>query len=494
MPLLSRRTVRATLATLLVLACAEQFVFYLKRRRTNQSKDLMPGPSMVPPLIGQIFTIISNPHRFWEDQRAFGELSWNSLVGKFMIFATDLPVVRKAFMENSHDSFILALHPNADYILGDENIAFMHGPSHKALRASFLSLFTRKALSSYITTQYELIQDHIKVWLKDTEQLGSNEEYLEMWPKVRDLNIETSLKVFLSDNISDHKLFKDLFLAMTQGFLSIPLYFPGTGLWYAVKAREQIVDLLEIAAGKSKAYIAAGNDPRCLMDYWSQHMLTVIKLHEGPGMPEHSTDREMAMVFLDFLFAAQDASTSSLDWTLCLMADYPEVLARVREEQDLFRPNHEPVSYEILEKMTYTKAVVSEILRFRPPAPMMPFKVKRDIDITSDYQIPKGSILIADIWKPTIEGFPNGTSFDPDRMMPDRREDAKYRDSYLTFGLGPHHCVGQNYAINHLTTFLAEMAFSCEWKRKITSKSGNFEYMPTVCPGDCLMRFDKRRD
>jgi hypothetical protein len=34
----------------------------------------------------------------------------------------------------SKDTLLLDLHPNAKMILGTRNIAFMHGPEHKALR------------------------------------------------------------------------------------------------------------------------------------------------------------------------------------------------------------------------------------------------------------------------------------------------------------------------------------------------------------------------
>lgn len=40
----------------------------------------------------------------------------------------------------------MALHPSAANVLGERNIAFLHGPDHKALRRSFIALFTRRAL------------------------------------------------------------------------------------------------------------------------------------------------------------------------------------------------------------------------------------------------------------------------------------------------------------------------------------------------------------
>ena len=75
-----------------------------------------------------------------------------------------------------------------------------------------------------------------------------------------------------------------------------------------------------------------------------------------------------------FLFASQDASTASLVWVLATMADRPEVLARVREEQYALR-GADPVASldgEALGAMTYTRQVVKELLRWRAPAPMVP--------------------------------------------------------------------------------------------------------------------------
>jgi cytochrome P450 len=59
----------------------------------------------------------------------------------------------------SKDTLLLDLHPNAKMILGTRNIAFMHGPEHKKLRKSFLALFTRRALSTYIVQQDGIIRE-----------------------------------------------------------------------------------------------------------------------------------------------------------------------------------------------------------------------------------------------------------------------------------------------------------------------------------------------
>ena len=57
------------------------------------------------------------------------------------------------------------VHPSGKNILGEGNLAFMHGPPHKAIRKSFLSLFTRKALSMYVELQDGIIRRQIRGWL-----------------------------------------------------------------------------------------------------------------------------------------------------------------------------------------------------------------------------------------------------------------------------------------------------------------------------------------
>ena len=67
------------------------------------------------------------------------------------------------------------------------------------------------------------------------------------------------------------------------------------------------------------------------MDYWAQRCLEEMAEAEQAQQPppEHTRDDHMADTVMDFLFASQDASTASLVWMMCLMAQYPDVLTKV---------------------------------------------------------------------------------------------------------------------------------------------------------------------
>ncbi|GJD10177.1 Cytochrome P450 [Galdieria sulphuraria] len=450
----------------------------------------LPGPSFTLPFLGSIIEMVKNPYQFWEKQRLLDPqgVSANFLVGRITLFVTDSALVRAILNNNSARTFLLALHPSARLILGKNNIAFMHGQEHKELRKSFLSLFTRKALGVYLTLQETSIKSHLQKWI----QLSKENDEMEMSFLCRDLNLETSQYVFAGPYIGEQRdQFCHWYITVTKAFISAPVFLPGTNLWKAYFARKKIVALLENAVIQSKKYIGNGGTPRCLLDFWTQRVLEEMEeaTQQDKEMPSYSNNRKMAETLMDFLFASQDASTASLTWTLALMSDYPDVLKKVQEEQKRLRPNNEPLSFELVESMTYTRQVVKEILRYRPPAVMVPQNAMGSVPLTENVTVPKGSFVMPSIWSSCMQGFPDAYKFDPDRMSPERQEDIKYRQNFLTFGIGPHVCVGREYAINNLIAFLALISTECKFQRYRTKKSDDIIYLPTIYPGDCLMKF-----
>eukprot|EP00042_Codosiga_hollandica_P016692 m.43330 g.43330 ORF g.43330 m.43330 type:complete len:508 (+) comp46710_c0_seq1:81-1604(+) len=452
----------------------------------------LPGPSFVPPLLGGIVDMVLDAHNFWEKQRLMNPtgLSWNSIIGIFMVYSAKMETTTEILKSNGPDSFILALHPNGVKVFGEHNIAFKYGEEHIRLRRSFLNLFTRKALGCYLAVQNQLIRESIAEWLKQ----GEAEHEIRL--PIRDMNVWTSQKVFCGPYIrgkQDRDEFSYHYQRLVDGFLSFPLYFPGTGLWKAVKSRHVITETLTRYCAESKVAMREKKDPSCLLDFWTQVVLEEIDEVDSKGLPRHKhhDDLQMGYTMMDFLFAAQDASTASLTWIFALMSEYPEVLKRVREEQFQVRPNDEPVSAENIEQMVYTRAVVKEILRFRPPASFVPQVAAADVELEG-FKVKKGTLVIPSLWAACRQGFPDAEKFDPDRMMPDRAEDSKYRQYFLTFGVGPHMCVGREYATNHLIAFLAILSMSVEWTRRVTAQSSHILFLPTIYPADCLVSLKPR--
>ena len=89
-----------------------------------------------------------------------------------------------------------------------------------------------------------------------------------------------------------------------------------------------------------------------------------------------------------------------------------------------------------------------------------------------------------------MQGFTDPLKFDPDRFSPERQEDIKYGKNFLAFGHGPHYCVGKEYAINHLTAFLAILSMRCAPKKQVVYRLTLPAVIWETCTSLCLQRSD----
>jgi cytochrome P450 family 710 subfamily A protein len=264
---------------------------------------------------------------------------------------------------------------------------------------------------------------------------------------------------------------------VNDGLLSFPLLIPGLGLWKARASRFRLTDSIEDCFRRCRDDVNAGREVHpCLMSHWIEHLTSTKEILE-------TNEDEMTHAILDFMFASQDASISALTWTVDLMNGYPDVFERVRAEQKKMRPNNEPITAEMVRNMTYTRQVVNEILRFRPPALFIPHLAHQDVKLPS-YTVPKGSLIFVDVFAACREGYSEPESFNPDRFGPEMNETDKFRQNYLVFGTGLHVCAGRHYAFNQLVVWLALLGSNASITRLNPDPEYKYQFAPTITPAD----------
>lgn len=476
---------RIAIGLLVTAVIAEQ----LNYQRKSKGLD---GPRFVVPFIGGIVAMVLNPYGFWHAHFDTCKLTWNALVGNFMVIATDAGQVRQIFEKTSAD-FHLVLHPNGYKLLGTNNMAYMNGPYHKELRAQLLPLFTHKALGIYLTHQEAFIKQYIEQWIAEAKNINQKDG-MSMKERLWEMNCNTSMTVFIGPYLTEETRaqFRYDYRRITDGFLSFPLSFPGSGLWKGMQSRKTLIALLTQVARDSKARMRSGAEPSCLLDFWMVGTVATIAAAERDGVteePAHSSDYDVACITLDFLFASQDASTSSLTWCIDLLSRHPDVLEQVRQEQAQMRPTgNEPFTTDSLAQMKYLNQVMREVLRCRPPATIVPHLAESPYKVSDTYTAPAGSIVVPSIWSSNHSGYSNARAFDPDRFSAERAEDKKYERNFLTFGCGPHVCMGQRYAMNHIMCFIALFATECDFDRRRSKQADEIAYAPTIYPADwCIL-------
>jgi C-22 sterol desaturase len=153
--------------------------------------------------------------------------------------------------------------------------------------------------------------------------------------------------------------------------------------------------------------MAAGGEISCIMDGWVKAQLESANYRERQekglsmeGIEKPSpllrdfTDYEISQTIFTFLFASQDATSSAATWLFQTMAQRPDVLDKIREENLKVRggDKNKPVTMDIMDEMPYTRAAVRELLRYRPPVILVPYLVKKAFPITDTYTVPKGKL------------------------------------------------------------------------------------------------------
>ncbi|CAK9142899.1 unnamed protein product [Ilex paraguariensis] len=483
------------LLSLLAFLLLEQ-ISYLKKKRH------IPGPTLVLPFIGNAISLVRNPTKFWELQSATAKssdagFSADYIIGRFILFIPSSDLSQKVFANVRPDAFHLVGHPFGKKLFGEHNLIYMFDQEHKDLRRQIAPNFTPKALSTYSSIQQTIILKHLKSWVQSSS--SSPTEPMPLRFLCRDMNLETSQTVMVGPYLSkeSRQKFNEDYNFFNVGLMKLPIDLPGFAFRNAGLAVKRLVQTLAKCSEESKTRMNEGYDPTCLIDFWMQEHIREIEAakHAGDGDPLHSGSEEIGGHLFDFLFAAQDASTSSLLWAVTLLDSHPEVLARVREEvAGVWSPESDtPITAEQLREMRFTEAVAKEVVRFRAPATLVPHIAGEDFQLTENYRVPKGTIVFPSVFESSFQGFVEPYRFDPDRFMVERQEDRVHKKNFLAFGAGAHQCVGQRYAINHLVLFIAMFTSLIDFKRHRTEGCDDITYVPTICPkDDCKVFLSKR--
>lgn len=387
----------------------------------------------------------------------------------------------------------------AHKLLGKDNWVFLDGKEHVEFRKGLNGLFTRSAMSIYMPQLDDVYSTYFDRFVQLSKDNNMNP--VPWMPEFRELMCALSCRTFVGHYMDEEAVKKvaDDYYLITAALelVNFPIILPFTKTWYGKKAADMVLDEFSKCAAKSKVRMAAGGDVTCIMDDWVKMMLDSAtyreKLAKGANVdpsekPRHVlrdfNDYEIAQTIFTFLFASQDATSSASTWLFQLMADRPEILARVREENLRVRggDRNQKVSMEVLDGMTFTRAVVKETLRYRPPVIMVPYMVKKDFPVTPTYTVPKGSMVVPSVWPATRDpdAYPDPDSFNPDRWISGDADKAA--KNFLVFGTGPHYCLGQTYAQLNLMALIGKASMLLDWEHHATPLSEDIKVFATIFP------------
>ncbi|KAF9468823.1 cytochrome P450 [Collybia nuda] len=220
----------------------------------------------------------------------------------------------------------------------------------------------------------------------------------------------------------------------------IPPWFPGAGFQkVATSWSATLIEMVEQPYSFVKQQMSAGIAP---VSFTS----TLLETKSLTAEEEFDIKWSSASLYS----GGADTTVSAIYSSFLAMALHPEVVRKAQAEIDAVVGNDRLPIFSDRDRLPYVNAFTKEVLRWNAVVPTgVPHRVIQD-DIHEGYFIPKGSLVIANVWSvrmthdPRI--YPDPEIFDPDRYSPSGDKGAQPDPRDVCFGFGRRICPGSHLA------------------------------------------------
>jgi cytochrome P450 len=169
------------------------------------------------------------------------------------------------------------------------------------------------------------------------------------------------------------------------------------------------------------------------------------------------TDAQLRDEVMTLFLAGHETTALALSWTFALLAQHPEVEARLAGELEEALGDRPPEVTDV-PRLPYAERVLKESMRLYPPAWILARQALRDVEI-GGYTIPPKAFVTMSQW---VMHRDRRYFSEPERFLPGRWEDDLEKRLpkfvYFPFGGGQRVCIGSNFAMLEAILVLATIA------------------------------------
>ncbi|KAG7621055.1 Cytochrome P450 superfamily [Arabidopsis suecica] len=344
-------------------------------------------------------------------------------------------------------------------MLGKQAIFFHQGDYHAKLRKLVLRAFMPESIRNMVPDIESIAQDSLRSW--EGTMINT---YQEM--KTYTFNVAL-LSIFGKDEVLYREDLKRCYYILEKGYNSMPVNLPGTLFHKSMKARKELSQILARILSERRQNGSSHND----------------LLGSFMGDKEELTDEQIADNIIGVIFAARDTTASVMSWILKYLAENPNVLEAVTEEQMAIRKDKEEgesLTWGDTKKMPLTSRVIQETLRV---ASILSFTFREAVEDVEyeGYLIPKG-------WKvlPLFRNIHHSADIfsNPGKFDPSRFEVAPKPNTFMPFGNGTHSCPGNELAKLEMSIMIHHLTTKYSWS--IVGASDGIQYGPFALPQNGL--------
>ncbi|MBQ0819682.1 cytochrome P450 [Microvirga sp. HBU67558] len=329
-----------------------------------------------------------------------------------------------------------------------EGLFTSEGPSWRHQRRTLAPAFTPRSV--------ELLIPHIRS--VTTEMIGgltaAEKEQVDLFPMIQRLALEIAGRTMFSLEMGQHgPALRDQIMRYGQRLgrphlfdFVVPIGLPTPHDLARAWFRRGWIRLIEQILAERLTAKAHASGPRDLLD--------LLMAARDPESGQGFSPRQLRDQIATMILAGHETTAVALCWSVYLLAQVPEVQERIAQEAATVLADSGEESQ--LSKLTYTRAVLDEVMRLYPPAYVI-VRAARQPDNVAGVVMKPGDLAIISPWvlHRHQKRWHDPDAFVPERFLPGAA--AIDRFAYLPFGVGPRVCIGAHFALTEATLVQAEL-------------------------------------
>lgn len=304
------------------------------------------------------------------------------------------------------------------------------------------------------------IEDYTGVIVAEAKQLADSwhaGETIDLHAEMMHVTLAITAKALLGADVTSGdfrtvsramELLMHDFVYRFEGILKFPLWLPTVWNW---RIKRQIRRLDRVIYGIiERRRRESGNED----DLLARLMRATDAGNEKPGARGTMTDRQLRDELMTLFLAGHETTANAMAWTFYLLAQHPEVEARLQSELQSVLGGRLPTAADV-PQLPYTEQVVTESMRVYPPVYAIGRRSLADCEI-GGCDVPGGTTFLMSQW---VLHRDKRYFKEPDQFRPERWADGLAKRipkfAYFPFGGGPRVCVGNSFAMLEAVLILA---------------------------------------
>ena len=394
-----------------------------------------------------------NPILLFEHLRRYGRAAHYRILFSDVVLLNDPSDIAEVLIEKAACFGKDRTQKRMKILLG-EGLITADGEAHRRGRRIAAPAFHRRRIERYATQIVELAQGMREQWRPGAKfDIAGEMMRLALQITARTL-FDTEVTPEIHEINDQVNIIMDLYhflvtVPRAELLLNSPL--PQMRRFRAAKKRldDVVFAMIRARQGEASAESEASGD---LLS-----MLVAARDDEAEGDGRRLTTDELRDQVLTLFLAGFETVANALAWTWLLLGQNPEAERRLHTELDAVLGGRAP-TLEDMQRLEYTRMVLSESMRLYPPAWAMGREALEDVPI-GPYRLRKGTMVFFSqyIVQRDARWFPDPERFEPERFAPAARA-GRPRFAYFPFGGGGRQCIGESFAWMEATLVLATLA------------------------------------